>query len=131
MEITRTSDVEAERLTGSVFETQVHRKPGTSEEFGDYGMTVSEIFFAPGERTTMHEHTIRQVLYVTGGEGVVATADERHEVATGDVISIPPDEPHWHGAKPTTTFEHVSIVVLDEDGEGTFSVEEPAERRTG
>ena len=131
MDVTRLDDVEAERLTGPVFETQVHRKAGTVEEFDDYGLTVSEIYFAPGERTTMHEHTVRQVLYVTDGEGFVATEDETHEVSVGDVISIPPGEPHWHGAKPTTAFEHLSIVILDESGDGTYAVEEPEGRRTG
>lgn len=140
MEVTRFDEVEAERLAGPIFETQAHRKPGASPEFGEgaesaerrgdgdpveaSGASVSEILFAPGERTATHEHTVCQVLYVTEGEGVVATDGEEHEVAEGDLISVPAGEPHWHGAKPTGTFAHVSFLILDGDGEGTVPVEE-------
>lgn len=131
MEVRRLNDVEGERLDGSVFETQVHKKEGVSAAFdGDRTLSVSEILFAPGERTTMHKHTIRQVLYVTEGEGIVASEDERHEVAEGDVISIPPDVDHWHGATPESTFRHLAIVVRDDKHGGTIAVEEPAGRRS-
>lgn len=130
MDVRRLEEVEAERLTGPVFETQIHRKAGFSEGFDDRELSVSEIFFAPGERTTMHEHTIRQILYVTGGEGIVATEDERNEVSVGDMISIPPGEEHWHGAAADTTFRHISIVVRDEEHGGTIAVEEPDGRRS-
>lgn len=130
MDVRRLEDEEAERLTGPVFETQVHRKAGFSEAFDDKELSVSEIFFAPGERTTMHEHTIRQILYVTEGEGIVASEDERHEVSVGDMISIPPGVDHWHGAKPNATFRHISIVVRDEEHGGTIAVEDPDGRRS-
>ncbi|WP_132059339.1 cupin domain-containing protein [Halorussus amylolyticus] len=130
MDVTRLDETDAERLTGPIFETQVHRKAGPSEEFGDHGVSMSEIFFAPGERTAMHEHTVRQILYVTEGEGILASEDEKNPVSEGDIISIPPDEPHWHGAKPNATFAHLSFVILDENGEGSFAVEEPEGRRS-
>ena len=130
MEVTRMDEVEAVRRPGEIFETQTHKKPGVTEEFRELGISIGEVFFAPGERIVSHAHTIRQILYVTEGEGVVASEDERYEVATGDMISIPPEEAHWHGAKPNSTFAHLSIVVSDEAGVGTYAVEEPACRRT-
>ena len=130
MDVTRMGDVEAVRRPGEIFETQVHKKPGVTEAFGEHEISLGEVFFAPGERTVVHAHTVRQILYVTEGEGVVASDTDRHEVSTGDVISIPPDEEHWHGATPESTFAHLSIVIADENGEGTFAVEEPTGKRT-
>lgn len=131
MNVRRLRDVEATREEGPVFETQVHLKSGFSEAFdGDQRVSMGEVFFAPGERTTVHEHTIRQLLYVTGGEGLLVSADERHEVGVGDVISIPPGEAHWHGAAPNSTFSHVSVVIKDEEHDGTIVVKEPDGRRS-
>jgi quercetin dioxygenase-like cupin family protein len=32
------------------------------------------------------------------------------EIRPGDVVSIAPDEKHWHGATPTTAMTHSAIV---------------------
>ena len=31
------------------------------------------------------------------------------EIRPGDVVWIPPDEKHWHGATPTTAMTHLAI----------------------
>jgi quercetin dioxygenase-like cupin family protein len=31
------------------------------------------------------------------------------EIRPGDVVLIPPDEKHWHGASPTAAMTHVAI----------------------
>jgi quercetin dioxygenase-like cupin family protein len=31
------------------------------------------------------------------------------EIRAGDVVWIPPNEKHWHGAAPDTTMEHVAM----------------------
>lgn len=131
MEAKRLNEIKAERGIGPVFETQVHKKEGFSEEFdGNRRISASEIFFAPGERTTMHKHIIRQILYVTGGRGIIESENERYEVSEGDMISIPPEEEHWHGAASNSTFRHISIVIRDEEHDGTISVQEPNRRRS-
>lgn len=123
MDVKRLHEMPAERRTGPIFVNEVHKKEGFTEQAGDNAISVNEIFFAPGERTADHVHTIRQILYVTGGHGIVATEDEEYEVSVGDVISIPPDEVHWHGAQPQSTFSHISIVVRDEQEGGTLPAE--------
>lgn len=131
MEVKRLSEMNAERGVGPIFETQVHKKQGFSEEFdGNRRVSMSEVYFAPGERTTVHKHTIRQILYVTGGDGIVASEDERYEVSVGDMISIPPDVEHWHGAAPNSTFRHITVVVRDDEHGGTIGVEEPSGKRS-
>jgi hypothetical protein len=32
------------------------------------------------------------------------------EIHPDDVVWVPPDEKHWHGAAPTTAMTHISIV---------------------
>lgn len=131
MECKRFSGMEAERAAGGVFETQVHKKTGFTEEFdGNRRVSVNEVYFAPGERTTVHKHTIRQILYVTGGRGIIASEDERFEVTKGDIISIGPGEEHWHGAALEEAFRHISVVVRDDETGGTERVEEPTGKRS-
>jgi quercetin dioxygenase-like cupin family protein len=120
MEIKRLAEQEAVESTGPVFDTQVHKKTGFSEDFDDKTVSISEVIFAPGERTNFHTHTIRQFLYVTGGRGIVATEDEEFVVEEGDVISIPPEEVHWHGATDDDEFRHISVVVRDPEHGGTI-----------
>ena len=31
------------------------------------------------------------------------------EIRPGDVVSIPPNKRHWHGAAPTTSMTHLAI----------------------
>lgn len=120
MDVKRLSEQEATEANGPVFETQVHKKEGFSEDFDDKTLSVSEVVFAPGERTNFHTHTIRQILYVTGGAGIVATESEEVPVSEGDLISIPAEERHWHGATESDEFRHLSIVIRDPERGGTI-----------
>ncbi|WP_178917592.1 cupin domain-containing protein [Natronomonas gomsonensis] len=109
-----------------MFETQVHVKPGFEDPFdGNRRLSTNEVFFGPGERTAVHEHTIRQLLSVTGVEGLIVSGGKRLEVGAGDLVSIPAEERHWHGAAPNSPLGHVSIVVKDDDNDGTVAVERP------
>jgi len=67
------------------------------------------VYFSPGGRTRPHIHSRDQVLQIMSGQGVVATADERHTVVPGDVITIPAGTWHWHGATRETPMCHISI----------------------
>ena len=50
-------------------------------------------------------------IIVTAGSGLVQSWDSRAEkVHPGDVVWMPPNEKHWHGAAPTTAMTHLSIV---------------------
>src|SRR5205814_3047149 len=59
---------------------------------------INLVKFAAGGRNVFHTHTFDQILYVTEGEGIVATENEEHRVHAGDTIVIPTGEKHWHGA---------------------------------
>ena len=70
----------------------------------------ASVTFEPGARTAWHTHPLGQTLIVTAGCGLVQSwGGPAREIGPGDVVSIPPGEKHWHGAKATTAMTHIAI----------------------
>lgn len=68
------------------------------------------VTFEPGARTDWHTHPAGQTLVVTAGCGRVQQEDcPVEEIRPGDVVTIPADVRHWHGAAPTTAMSHIAI----------------------
>ena len=76
-------------------------------------MGVSNVTFEPGCRNHWHvHHAGGQILLVTGGRGYYQEwGRPARELEPGDVVSIPPETKHWHGAAPDSWFSHVAIAV--------------------
>ncbi len=73
-------------------------------------LNVAAVRFTPGARTAWHSHSRGQTLYVTEGEGLVQSRGEAAvPIRPGDVVTTPPDEWHWHGARPDRFMSHFSI----------------------
>ncbi len=72
---------------------------------------VTAVTFIDGARNIWHAHTCEQVLIVTSGEGIVATADQERPISQGDVVLIHPSERHWHGAAPGKDMTHLAILL--------------------
>lgn len=71
------------------------------------GATVT---FEPGARTAWHTHPLGQTLIVTQGRGWIQLwGEEIHEMNQGDIVWIPEDVKHWHGATPDTAMTHIAI----------------------
>ncbi len=74
-------------------------------------VSISNVTFDPGARTAWHSHPYGQTLIVTFGSGRVQRwGGPVNEIHPGDVVWIPPEEKHWHGAAPATAMAHISIV---------------------
>ena len=74
-------------------------------------MAISNVTFEPGARTIWHSHPLGQTLIVTDGTGWVrGWGGEVQEIRAGDVVRIPPNQKHWHGATATTSMTHISVV---------------------
>ncbi|MGN0837256.1 MAG: carboxymuconolactone decarboxylase family protein [Akkermansia sp.] len=77
---------------------------------GSYDTAVYNVTFAPGTRNNWHRHTKGQILLCTVGEGLY---QERGKTARrlrpGDVVQIPADTDHWHGATADSVFVHIGI----------------------
>ena len=54
---------------------------------------------------------------VTGGRGWYQEEGKpARELKAGDVVNIPPEVKHWHGAAPDEWFSHLTIEVPGENG---------------
>ena len=70
---------------------------------------VLRVNFFPGGRTGWHTHPVGQVLIVSSGNGIVATRTWSKRMSVGDVVEIPANVEHWHGASPDTPMSHIAI----------------------
>jgi quercetin dioxygenase-like cupin family protein len=68
------------------------------------------VTFDPGARTAWHTHPLGQILIVTSGIGWVQEWEKPiREVRPGDIIWIPPNIKHWHGASSTVGMSHLAM----------------------
>nr|WP_233104221.1 cupin domain-containing protein [Haliangium ochraceum] len=66
--------------------------------------------FEPCSRSDWHTHPLGQTLIVTSGCGLHQRwGGAIEEIRLGDVVTVGPDEKHWHGAAPTTAMTHIAI----------------------
>lgn len=80
----------------------------SSEATGNYGGAI--VNFEAGARTAWHAHPTGQTLIVTSGRGLVQSEGESiQQILPGDVVWIPANEPHWHGAAPDSSMSHVAV----------------------
>lgn len=72
--------------------------------------------FEARARTGWHTHPLGQTLIVMAGLGLVQQQGQPARVIRpGDVVTIPPNVRHWHGAGPDDAMTHVAIAER-EDG---------------
>ncbi len=90
------------------FVGQSYLQPLTTE-----GLNIANVTFEPGCRNNWHiHHKGGQILLVTSGRGYYQEwGKPAQELKPGDVVNIPPEVKHWHGAAPTSWFAHVAIAV--------------------
>ncbi len=71
---------------------------------------VANVTFEPGCRNNWHRHTGGQMLIAVGGVGFYQErGKEAVKLLPGDVVEIPPDVDHWHGAAPDKWFAHLAV----------------------
>lgn len=114
----------AENFTGSV---RVDPLFQASDPARATGATVT---FEPGARSAWHSHPLGQVLIVTAGTGRVQQwGGPIDEIRGGDVVRIPPNVKHWHGASPNTSMAHIAIVEQPSEGSATVWMEKVREEQ--
>ena len=68
------------------------------------------VTFEPGARTIWHMHPKGQVLVVLEGEGFNQEKGKPAQVLKkGDVVNIPANTEHWHGASANSKLVHIAI----------------------
>ena len=77
------------------------------------GVNVANVTFEPGCRNNWHiHHKGGQILLVTAGHGWYQEwGCAPRALKAGDVVEIPPEVKHWHGAAVDSWFAHIAIAV--------------------
>ncbi len=121
MKVLKPDDIPAEEATSPLFTGgAVTRQPLVTPEMGD-NFNLGIVHFSAGARNKMHTHTSDQVLFVTAGTGIIATETHEETITVGDVVHIPAEERHWHGATPHSHFSHIALTAK---GSQTTQVED-------
>lgn len=94
---------------------QSYLAPVSKEQIGIYNVT-----FEPGCRNNWHIHHAKkgggQILICIGGRGYYQEWGKEAQVLNpGDVVNIPPEVKHWHGAAKDSWFSHLAVEVPGED----------------
>ena len=94
------------------FTGQAYLQPLTEK-----GGPIANVTFEPGCRNNWHiHHKGGQILLCTEGRGWYQVwGEEPREVNRGDVINIPPEVKHWHGAAKDSWFAHLAVEIPAED----------------
>ena len=83
--------------------------------------SVGQVTFEPGSRTLWHTHPAGQILLVTEGEGFYQERGKNARfLGKGDVVVIPKDVEHWHGAANNSKFVHIAISNMKEGSNVTW-----------
>ena len=84
-------------------------------------LSVFNVTFEPACRNNWHIHHAKsgggQMLICVGGRGYYREwGKEARELHPGDIVNIPANVKHWHGAAPDSWFSHLAIEIKGEDG---------------
>jgi quercetin dioxygenase-like cupin family protein len=75
------------------------------------------VTFEPKARTNWHSHPGGQILFITEGTGYYQAKGQPSQLLKkGDVVEIPRNVVHWHGAGPNSEFAHIAVSLNTDDG---------------
>lgn len=79
---------------------------------------IANVTFEPACRNNWHiHHKGGQILIVTQGVGYYQEwGKPAQKLKVGDVVNIPAEVKHWHGATADSWFSHLAIEVPSEGG---------------
>jgi len=83
--------------------------------------SAGSVTFEPGARTNWHTHPKGQTLLVIEGNGFYQEKGKpARPIKKGDVVNIPEDVEHWHGASASATLIHIAITNYKGDVQVTW-----------
>lgn len=97
------------------FDGQSYLAPVSTEQ-----IPIANVTFEPGCRNHWHVHHAisggGQLLLCTAGRGWYQEwGKPARRLAPGDIVNIPPNVKHWHGAAQDSWFSHLALVVPGEE----------------
>ncbi len=106
--------IEGKNFTGEAWLKTLSAEPG-------FDCQVYNVTFAPGVRNSWHEHSVGQILLCTEGVGYYQEKGKpAQRLKTGDVVNIPANVTHWHGAAPDSQFTHIGITPKASENEAQW-----------
>ena len=87
----------------------------------DDPIVISNVTFKPGCRNNWHIHhyasqKVGQFLFVTEGTGWYQEwGKEPQKLKVGDIVEIPANVKHWHGADKDSWFSHIAFSIPEEN----------------
>ena len=114
-------------IAGEHFTEKSFLAPLSVEQVGIFNVT-----FEQGSYNEWHIHHASkggvQILIAISGRGrYQEDGKEAQELKFGDVVNIPANIKHWHGAAKDSWFQHVAIEIPGEDTKTTWYGFLPAE----
>jgi quercetin dioxygenase-like cupin family protein len=98
-----------EKLTNGYFTGDAYLQPLLARNKNN-DFTIGSVSFDAGARTNWHTHPKGQVLIVIEGEGFYQQkGSPAQPIKKGDVVNIPEDTEHWHGAAAESKMVHVAV----------------------
>lgn len=92
-----------------------------SDKNEQWNAPAANVTFEPAARTNWHTHSGGQILLVTAGEGRYQEKGKPVQILKeGDVVRIPSDVEHWHGASPKSWFAHIAITTNVKNNQTTW-----------
>lgn len=102
-------------FTGNTFLSPLIAKDKNNE------FSAGAVTFEVGARTNWHTHPKGQVLIVTEGSGFYQEKGKPAQaIKKGDVVNIPENIEHWHGASANTSMTHIAITNFKEETQVTW-----------
>lgn len=102
-------------FTGDAFLMPLVTKDNNNE------FSIGSVWFEKGARTNWHTHPKGQTLIVTEGQGFYQEKGKVAQVIKkGDVIVIPENIEHWHGASADTEMVHLAITNFKDEIQVTW-----------
>ncbi len=82
---------------------------------------VFNVTFEPGCRNNWHKHTGGQMLICVGGVGYYQQRGQTaRRLVPGDIVEIPCNVEHWHGAAPDAWFAHLAVECNPAENKNTW-----------
>lgn len=94
-----------ENFTGTVW-VNMNVKPDEG-----YNVNIGTVTFEPTARTNWHSHQSGQILFVIEGMGYYQQKGKPVQlIQKGDVVKIPKNVLHWHGAAHNSAMRHIAMI---------------------
>lgn len=82
---------------------------------------MGNVTFEPKARTNWHTHPGGQILLITYGVGYYQEKGKPARLLRkSDVVEIPPNTVHWHGAAPDSELSHIAISLNTDKGDAIW-----------